>query len=148
MTTPSPVSLDISDILSTNGVGTLGANTGWGIFVSREPDSPDTAITIFDSGNSLEPNAKWLLEYPSFQVRVRGSENNYLSATAKIQEIKDVLLGLPPQTRNGTNYRGVWQQTEIIPLGYDDQNRPLLVQNYRTVREPTSTGTNRIPLST
>lgn len=148
MTTPNPVSVDIRDILSTNGVGTIGADSGWSIAVSREPLEPDTTITIFDRGSFLEPDPKWLLEYPLFQVRVRGSENNYLSATTKAQEIKDVLLGLQPQLRNGTDYRGIWQLSDIIPLGYDDQNRPLLSINFRSAREPSSTDSNRIPLST
>lgn len=148
MATPNPTSVDIRDILSTAGVGTIGANSGWSISVSREPLKPDTCITIFDRPSFLEPDPKWLLEHPNFQVRIRGSENNYLSATTKAQEIKDLLLGIQPQLRNGTKYRGIWQVSDIIPLGYDEQNRPILTMNFRCLREPTSTGTNRIPLST
>ena len=141
----SPASVDLKDILVAASVGVFAASTGWSIAISKEPTTPNTAITLYDAGNWAEANAKWLMDSLVVQVRVRGDVNGYLGAMTKAQEVKDTLLGLTPQVVNTNDYRGIWQQTDILSLGYDDNNRPQLVQNFRIIREP-STATNRIPL--
>jgi hypothetical protein len=145
MAVPQATSVDIRDILSTAGVGTVASTSGWSLQVSREPAVPDSVVTIYDTGG-FESNAKWLLDNPTVQVRVRGNVNAYPAAYAKAQEVKDILLGIQPQTRNGTDYIGIWQTSDILFLQYDESNRPILVSNWRIVREPSSTGTPRLPL--
>jgi hypothetical protein len=137
-------SVDIKDVLVTASVGTFASTSGWSIRISKEPTSPDSTITVYDTGG-FEPSAKWLLDFPTVQVRVRGDKLDYVAAYAKIQAVKDALLGLPRQTVNGTVYVGVWQEGDIFSLGYDDTDRPLLISNFRIAREPAS-GTNRASL--
>jgi len=145
MTLPSA---DIKDLLVTAGVGTfaLGTSTDWSINISQEPPFPTvphTAITIYDTGG-FAPNARFLLEEPTVQVRIRGNPNDYQAAYLKAQAVKDALLGRPGSTLNGNKYVGIWQDSDIISLGNDDNDRPILVANFKIVREPpASTSSHR-----
>lgn len=136
-------SFDIASILRANGVD---AGT-WLVFESREPENPNSTVTVYDSGG-LASNPAWILDFPSVQIRVRGDINKYTLAYDKSQEIKDLLLGLPKQVINTTEYIGIWVLGDITALGYDDNKRPILVQNWRIAREPAagSPSTNRDPL--
>lgn len=134
----------IKDVLVTAGVGVFGATTGWGIFISREPDSDqDSVITIYNTGGE-EPNPKWLLDFPSVQVRVRGDKGDYQGAHTKSIDIRDALLGLPSQLLNGDQWVAVNEIGSLNQLGYDSNDRPLFTLNYGLIVEPAAGG-NRIP---
>lgn len=132
----SDVVQDIKDHLESRAGGQFAATSGWGIYISREPPEPDTVITLYPTGSASEPNAKWRLEHPTFQVRVRGAPNGYQLAQAKAESIKHELLGLGSTVINSTLYVGIWMTTDIIFMKYDDNNRPIFVMSYRTWREP------------
>lgn len=139
----SDIAVGISDVLVAAGVGTFGATVGWGIFIHQEPPSPpDTAITIYETGGT-DPNPKWLLDFPSVQVRVRGAKGGYVAAKAKATDVLNALLGLPSQTINSDVWVAVNQVGGINSLGQDDKDRPLFSLNYGLIIEP-ATGTNRI----
>ena len=132
----NPQSEDLKDILVNAGVGTFAATSGWGIYISKEPASPDTVITLYDTGGSAP---EYLLDgtdmfRPNLQVRVRGEPGGYMEAWSKAKEVVDALARLEPQTINGTFYAGVWQQTDIAILQYDDNDRPILTVNFRIRR--------------
>ncbi len=137
-------SVDFKDLLSTAGVGTWQATTGWALAVSREPATPDQVVTIYDTGGQ-DPNAKWLLDNPTVQVRVRGSPNDYPATYAKAIAVKDALLGLTPQTLDSIDYVGVWMVGDVIFIGYDELQRPRFTTNWQITREPAS-GTYRTAL--
>lgn len=138
----NPPTLDMRDVLVNAGVGTFAATSGWGIYIGSEPTSPNTVITLYDTGG-LSPNPVFLLDFPTFQVRVRGNPNDYLGAYNKILGVRDVLLGFDSQDINTTRYDGVWQSSEIVSLG-TDKERFIFVANFRVAREPSSAvGTNR-----
>lgn len=136
-----PASVNCKDILVTAGIGTFGATSGWGIYISREPDSPHTCVTVYDVGG-LTPDPKWRLDYPSVQVRVRGAPNGYIDASTKAQAVKDALLGITPQTINTDNIRGIVAIGDIAFLSYDEQRRPIFTQNWRFTVQPAA-GTYR-----
>lgn len=134
---------DAAGILVSNSIGVIAASSGWGIYISEEPLEPDTVITLFDAGG-LPPNPKWLLDYPSIQIRVRGARGGYVAARQKIVDIRDALLGLTSQTIGDTRWVSVTMPGDITPLGYDDSKRPLLVVNFRLIIEPAASAlTNR-----
>lgn len=116
----------------------VGSNTptdDWSIHLSKMPASPDRAIAIFDSGGAENPNPKWLLDYKTIQVRVRGRVNDYTTAYQKIVDAQDVLLGLPAQTVGGDRWDGITCISDITFLGRDDNDRPELVVNFRIIIE-------------
>lgn len=131
----------IKDLLVTAGIGIFAATSGWGIFIGQEPSTSDTTITIYPTGGNA-PSPKFLLNYPSVQVRVRGAAGGYLDARAKIQAISDALLGLPSQTLNSDRWVAINQVGDITSLGPDQNNRPRLVLNFALIIEP-NTGTYR-----
>jgi len=132
----NPASQDLKDILVGAGVGTFAGTSGWAIYISQEPASPDEVVTLYDSGG---PEPLYLMDdtdlfRPNLQARIRGAAGGYLEAWAKAQEVADTLGHLAPQTIGGTWYAGVWQQTEVTFLRYDDNNRPVLTVNFRIRR--------------
>jgi hypothetical protein len=108
--------------------------------------APNTVITIYDTGGSA-PNPKWTLDFPSLQVRVRGAKGGYVAAYEKINRIKDELLGLTPQVIAGDSWRSVTVQGDIISLGYDNEERPLLVLNVELIVETGIGDGNRTVIS-
>ncbi len=131
----------IRDLLVAAGVGTFNAPSGWSIHISRMPAKPDTCIVIYDSGGKPS-NPKWLLDFPTIQVRVRGDENGYLAAQAKCKAVVDALLGLPSQDINGDRWVMITQLSAPTFLGYEDNKRPQFSINFQLTIEPAS-GTNR-----
>ena len=144
MAAPNSPADDLADYLVTQGAGALGSATGWSMAVSFEADTPNTHITLYDIGGP-PPNAHWLLDFPKVQVRVSGAVGGYSAAWTKIQEIKDILLGLTQTTLGGTLYVGVSLVGEVNFIAYDEPGRPLLTANFQIIREPSDT-TNRIPM--
>lgn len=125
---------DLSEVLADNAVGVIGANAGWSINVGIEPSSPETAITLYDTGG-LEPDTdKMEVFRPSIQVRVRGF--SYRDGYAKQQEIRALLVALAPFTKEGSRYGGITASSEILAIGRDDNDRVLFTANYRVLREP------------
>lgn len=137
MTLPSA---DIKDLLVTAGIGVFAgtSSTAYSINISQEPPFPTvphTAITIYDTGGTA-PNARFLLDHPTVQIRIRGNPNDYQAAYLKALDVKDALLGIPQSTVNGVRYVGIWQDSDLISLGNDDNDRPIIVANFRIVRQP------------
>lgn len=135
------------DLLVAAGVGTFGSQSGWGIFVSKEPTSPDTTVTVYNTGG-LAPNPKWLLDFPSIQVRVRGAANGFVAARQKAQDAKDALLGIPSQDVGPDRLVAINGISDVADIGYDEKERPLFTVNFSLIIEPGNVpGDNRIPLT-
>jgi len=134
----------IKDLLVTAGVGVFAATSGWGIFIASEPNKPDTAITINSTGGQPS-NPRFLVDFPSVQVMVRGDENGYQALWTKVKAVKDALLGLPSQDLSGDRWVAINQAGNEGFLGFDDNNRPRFSLNFNLIIEP-ATGTHRISL--
>ena len=135
----NPPSEDIKDILLESDAG-LDLVYGTSLFYSKEPDGTDIAdkiVTVLDSGGD-EPAVQYSYEYPSVQVRVRGDKFKYGDAYALINSIKNELHGTYNKTINGARYIGIWASSDILPLGYDEENRPIFTVNFRLHRTDTS----------
>jgi len=69
--------------------GTLPSDSdSWPIHVAREPDTPDSVITVFDTSGRLDGRAQVsgeMLEHYGIQVRVR--DTNPVEGFAKAQDI-------------------------------------------------------------
>jgi hypothetical protein len=133
MTAPS---IGIKDLLVSHNIGTfkLNHNTpnsspGWGISISRQHDKLDTLITIYDT-QGLAPEPHLDINRPGVQILVRGSQSGYMAAYQKCEEIRDVLLGLPSQTINGDIWASLTMTSDILWLGYDENERPQFSLNF------------------
>ena len=138
----------VMNILTTEGIGTPGNGSGWRLWVAKEPDVPDQAITSYNTGSWRAPDPKWLLDFPSIQVRIRGATADYQNTYIKAQEVKDALLGLTPQTLNGDFWRSVVIRGDITFLLFDQKERPVFVINLALYIEPAATAqSSRLALS-
>lgn len=130
-----PFSVDLRDLMVAASVGVFAATSGWAIGIGKELPSPDTFVTIYDTGGPA-PMPHLTLEQVNTQIRVRGGAgaNGYLDAYAKARAAHDVLRGLGPQFIGGTHYAGFWIDTMPALIGYDDANRPLFTFNAHAFR--------------
>lgn len=131
----SLISEGIKDILVENNVGVFqpgAAPTDWVIVISKVRDAPNKMIVIYDiGGRAPEPGLD--INYPSIQVYVRGEPDGYKDAHAKARRIKDVLLGRSNETRNGDVWASVTMQSDVIPIGYDGNERPQFTLNFELI---------------
>ena len=141
------VSEGLKDLLVTAGVGVFAAESGWGIFIGREPGDPETTITIYDTGG-FPPNPAWLLDFPTAQIRVRGARNGYQAASQKIRDIKDALIGIDSLDLNGDRWVSITMPSDPLSLGFTEEDKPLFVANFNLIIEPGVTAlTSRTALS-
>lgn len=124
----------------------------WAVYIGKQPQSPDRCITIYDASGG-PPNPRWLLDYPSVQIRIRGGQNDYLVAANKAKEVRDRLLGRESYNAfDGLGDRIVMinamGDVAFVGWGKDDLVRPEFVFNLRLIIEPspTTTPTHREPL--
>lgn len=136
------VAEDIKDILVSEGIGTFGANTDWGIFISQEPpggegEGPDKCVTIFENGGEPEDSLNGdRVDNFSFQVRCRTEAGGYLSAYNKLEDIitilnqkKDYIL-VTQQIR----YAIINRDGLIEFLYRDSNNRAIFICNFSGLR--------------
>lgn len=122
-------SVDIGTML----VNDLGLILGLNLFISKTPTSPDKCVTVIDSGGynpSLPLSKIEVIDNPAVQILVRGNKQNYLEAYALLEEIKRYLHGKSQHTVGLTRYIIILAESDILSLGYDDNNRPLLSCNF------------------
>lgn len=141
----NPPSKGIADLLVAAGF-TFGGVDPWAVYIGRRPDLPKAVVTIYDSGGGT-PNPRWLIDYPSVQVRVRGNVNDYEESWLKAKEIKNIILGQPSQDLNGDRWVHFNMAGDIGFLGYDQTNHPEFSLNFNLIIEPANDiGNNRDPL--
>lgn len=122
-----------------------GGNT-WQLGVGKMLAAPDTMIVAYDVGGGT-PDSRWLLDYPSVQVMVRGKPQGYQAAMQKMEDVTDVLLGMVPRTVLGDRWDGVTILASGSFIGNDDKDRPQFSATFRLIVEPApSVYTNRSPL--
>ena len=122
------------------------ALSGYTLIIGHGLPDTDKLITFLDTGG--EPsNPKWLLDFPTVQVVVRGGANDYKNIWKVAKAIKDLLLGITSQTINGDKYVSVTELSTIAFIGRDDSNRPMFSINFNIIVEPqTNSETNRSAL--
>ena len=130
---------EIGTYLAAQGVATTGSTSNWRIGKGFEPDRPDKCITLFETGG--DPNdmhQSGLIDRPTFQVRVRADNYGYSTARVKIEAARTALQAIGGSTLSGRRYINCLAIGEPLSLGYDEQQRPRLVMNFRALRSRTS----------
>jgi len=103
-------------------------------------------VVISDTGGR-EPNPKWLIDYPTLQVMVRGNTSGYLATFVEAKAVKDLLLGITSFNLNGDRWVSVTQNGDLAYIGRDEKMRPLFSVNFALIIEPqVVTNSNRLPL--
>lgn len=98
------------------------------LFIGLMPDAPDLCVALYEySGASpLEVLAsnEATLERPSVQVMVRGGRNDYPTAKALIEAVRDTLTNIANESISGERFLRVNNLSAINALGVDDNDRP------------------------
>jgi len=111
------------------------------------PDDPDRSIQIMDTVG-IEPNPKFLLDFPTVQIMIRGNANGYLATFREAKAVKDLLLGIDSfTTADGDRMVSITQNGDLGFIGRDDSMRPMFTINFALIIEPQVVGnSNRIAL--
>ncbi len=125
-----PPSQGAKDLLAAHVVG-----SGWDIQIGIMPDTPNKVISIHDTGGQ-EPNPKWLLDFPTIQVMIRGEVSGYLATFVEAKAVKDLLLGVTSQDLNDDRWVSVTQNGDLGFIGRDDSMRPIFSVNFALIIEP------------
>ncbi len=127
----NPPSVGIKDILAAHVAVSL-----WQIEIGTMPDTPDRVIMVTDTGG-IEPNPKWLLDFPTVQVMIRGNANGYLDTFREAKAVKDLILGIDSFTSaDGDRWVSLTQNGDMAFIGRDDGMRPLFTINFAIILEP------------
>jgi hypothetical protein len=127
---------DVKDILEADGSLSLTFPTN--LFIGKEPDTPDTCVTIFDTGEF--PAMLTMIKgenyfYPTIQIMVR--DNGYTAGYTLISNIRDALHGVSHETRNNAVYEVIYCVSGPQLLDYDSHNRARFVANFNLQRQST-----------
>lgn len=129
---------DIGNALITAGLVTTGAGD-WKLMFGYLHDAPDRAVAIFEAPGGA-PEQRWAIDYPDFQIQVRGKENDYPAVRAKLQAIFDLLhagdveINTTVSPPSGAFVYVYAVSSGPVPLGSDEKRRPRLAQRYRTMK--------------
>ena len=123
------------------------ALSGYTLIVGHGLPDTDKLITFLDTGG--EPsNPKWLLDFPTVQVVVRGGANDYKNIWSVAKALKDLLLVITSQPINGDELVSITEVSTVAFIGRDDNHRPMFSVNFRLIIQPqTNAQTNRTALS-
>lgn len=136
------VSIDIMNLLQTNGFGTIGTS----LFAMAWGDGVDSQTLVMDSEGfnttlktDLDDNGLPLAGYeqPVFTVLVRGNKGEDMNtAYQTIRGIHEFLIVQPTQTIGTTEYLQYEPLSTILTLGRDDNDRAVFSIRYYTFRNP------------
>ncbi len=136
-----PASEHLKDLIAAHVAVSL-----WQVDIGIMPDEPDRAIMISDTGG-IDPNPKFLLDFPTCQIMVRGETSGYLDTFREAKAIKDLLLGVDSQDINMDRLVSVTINGDLGFIGRDEKMRPLFSMNYALIVEPQVVGnSNRLAL--
>lgn len=111
------------------------SSSGWTIEIGVLPATPDKVIMISDTGG-FDPNPKWLLDFPTLQILVRGVVGGYLATWAEGKAVKDILLGLSSADVNDDRWDAVNILSDLSFIGVDENHRPQFTINFALIVEP------------
>lgn len=119
--------LEVAQICKSDGT------SDWMLYKGFMLDQPDRAICIYETPGTA-PEEQFAIDYPDFQIRVRGNPNDYKSARHVIQRIFNALHA--QETNIGAAYVFCYaKQSGPMSMGRDEKMRPHLVWNYRVMKD-------------
>lgn len=126
---------DLALYLSGLMIGQFPYSNGtWALSVSWEVEGPpDNAITLYDTSGTGPDTDDLNPVRVTLQVRVRSRD--YPTAYSKQIEIRNALIKAAfPIVAATSRFVGIDVQSDVMSIGVDENNRHLLVANYRALR--------------
>ena len=125
----------LADKLNSASVAVTASN----LFIGLMPSSPDTCVALYEYAGSppmevFVDNAS-TIEIPSVQVMARAGRNDYPTAKALMESVRDVLTGITDETISGVRFLRVNQISSINYLNTDDNDRPRFTLSLQVFME-------------
>jgi hypothetical protein len=131
----------ISAVLVTAGIGQItNSSLDWMIYQGFMEDgapNADRCICLIETPGET-PLEAWAIVYPSLQVSVRGTVDDYTAARQKAQDIFTCLHG--GEVALGAAFVFFYaKQSAPISMGRDEKRRPKMAWNFRSMRNTPGT---------
>jgi hypothetical protein len=115
------------------------AFTAQNLYIGLMPDQPDVCVALYEYAGApplevLVSNTA-TLERPSVQVMVRAGRNDYPTAKALMESVRNTLTDIANETISGERFLRVNQISSINALGVDDNGRPRFTLSLQAVVE-------------
>lgn len=125
----------LADRMQSASVAFAGTN----LFIGLMPDKPDLCVAIYEYAGApplevLSDNTA-TLERPSIQVMTRAARNDYPTARALAESVRNLLTDITNETISGERFLRVNQISSINALGVDDNERPRFTISLQAVLE-------------
>lgn len=121
----------VGNFLEDNGFGTLGTD----IFLGILPESPDACIGVFEYGGQTPMftmgTAGIQVDMPSLQIQVRATRDDYPTARDEAESARQLLAKVTNQTIEGIRVLRIEPSSSIVPIGVDENHRPVISANFR-----------------
>lgn len=99
------------------------------VYLGSMPDTPDNMVGIFATGGYPRDLSGNMVEEPTVMVKVRNT--SYSTGETLCDTIKDALHGQNNVTKNGHDILLIEQQSDVLNLGRDENNRQMWSVNFR-----------------
>lgn len=127
---------DVVLFLAAANVATFGGLAGWVINANGEPPSPDTAITVYDTGGLDADTDEMDVYQPNFMVRTRAKDQT--EAYQKQVDIRRLLVppgDVNPELEMTTSwFTAIVMTTDVLSLGRDGNGNWVFTANFRSRR--------------
>jgi hypothetical protein len=123
----------IMQYLENSGVGTIAAATGWGIFESQIPTTPNTCIVVTENGGKpILTLGEIQGNFFQFNIIIRGNAGitGQTAALVKANEIYDLLKFNLMITVGSDVYHNIRAISNVMDGGQDKNNRPMFAMNF------------------
>ncbi len=124
------VAKDIATYMDGAGLATLHTNLFYGKLPETQPTTAPVATVLSSGGPAPTQHRQGRDGNHTFQVFVKGTPGGYDAANDFILSLADGLTDQVAFATGGTKYLLLGQQGDVIPLGYDENNRPLFSANF------------------
>lgn len=102
----------------------------WAVRKGRETPTPDKQVVLLERPAApIWGMGPIRIKRAGVQVLMRGDIRAYAAARAQLELIRNA-LDLFSGTVNGTLYIDVRAMSSVMPMGWDDLDRPRLAQNF------------------
>jgi hypothetical protein len=126
----------VGDYLASASVGTLGTN----LFLAVMPESPDAMVTVYENAGGSPVftmgTAVVAIDRPVIQVICRATRGDYPTARDQAESIRQLLGAVVEQTISGITVMRIEPQGSVIPMGEDDNLRPMVSVNFECMVRP------------
>lgn len=129
---------EIGAYLAANISGTT-LTLGTNLFLGRLPDSPDTAVALFETGGTLPDHTMGGASVPAFErarVQALTRAAGYANCRTLAQQVWTALEGVADESLSGVRYLRVTAVQSPFPLERDTSDRVIMGQNFEVLKTP------------